>query len=137
MTTFKPCRGCESKKPVEDFHKNLNLCKSCVNAKQREKHKNNPRIKKNFHLKYKYGITLDQYESMLEEQGNCCAICKTDKPGGNGKYFYVDHNHTTNAIRQLLCHHCNFLIGYAKEDKSILLAAIQYLENWSTSSQRW
>ena len=46
-------------------------------------------------MKYKrvYGITIEDYDRMLEEQGGRCAICRTDTPGGSGSRFAVDHNH--------------------------------------------
>jgi hypothetical protein len=80
-----------------------------------------------------YGITLEEYHSKLEQQGDGCAICGIKIPGGNGKNFYVDHNHATGQVRDLLCHNCNFVIGYAKEDVDILKAVVQYLETWRES----
>ncbi|MFF1593111.1 endonuclease domain-containing protein [Streptomyces sp. NPDC058286] len=40
----------------------------------------------------------------------------------------VDHNHTTNAIRDLICTNCNHALGKAKEDPAILRAMAEYLE---------
>lgn len=77
-------------------------------------------------LKRYYNMTLEQYDKMFEEQDGVCAIC-----GGinaNGRRLYVDHNHKTKKIRALLCHHCNHLIGYAKEDITVLRSAINYLK---------
>lgn len=65
---------------------------------------------------------------MLEAQGGKCAICGGE-PGGRWKrQFHVDHNHTTGAIRKLLCHGCNAGIGNFGEDPARLLAAIAYLQ---------
>ena len=83
-------------------------------------------------LKYNYGITIEDYDNKLKEQNNCCAICKSDKPGGNGD-FYVDHNHTTNQVRGLLCQWCNFMIGQSKESPEILRSGIDYLQKWDQS----
>ena len=83
-------------------------------------------------LKYNYGITIEDYDSKLKEQNNCCAICKSDKPGGNGD-FYVDHNHTTNQVRGLLCQWCNFMIGQSRENSEILRSGIDYLQKWDQS----
>jgi hypothetical protein len=46
----------------------------------------------------------------------------------------VDHNHKTNAVRELLCHACNVLIGYARENPQILRAACEYLERHNGGS---
>lgn len=58
-------------------------------------------------LKHKYGITLEIYDAMHEEQGRGCYFC--DKPGpnrGRGK-LVVDHDKETGFVRGLLCRPCN------------------------------
>ena len=67
-------------------------------------------------LKRKYGITPEDYERMLSFQNKCCAICLTSDPSkaaphGKSVYFCVDHDHSTGAIRGLLCFQCNLAIG--------------------------
>jgi hypothetical protein len=39
----------------------------------------------------------------------------------------VDHCHTTGAVRGILCHHCNLLLGHAKDAEDTLLSAVTYL----------
>jgi len=80
-------------------------------------------------LRHKYGITAEDYDRMLLEQGGRCAICRTDKPGR--KFFAVDHNHQTGAVRKLLCMHCNVAIGYLREDPAIARAAAEYLDSFT------
>ena len=60
-----------------------------------------------------YGITPEDYDRMLEEQGGRCAMCRTDDPGGHGgvKHFHVDHDHETGVVRGLLCDTCNRGLG--------------------------
>jgi hypothetical protein len=43
------------------------------------------------------------------------------------KKLHVDHDHTTNKMRTLLCHNCNSVLGYARENPAILRAGIEYL----------
>jgi transcription initiation factor IIE alpha subunit len=65
---------------------------------------------KNWKLKHRYGITLEQYDEMLAEQGGKCYIC--DKHHTEQKFgLAVDHNHTTGAVRKLLCNRCNGILG--------------------------
>jgi hypothetical protein len=139
--THKTCLKCLQEKPIDEFYLNSAQgskkgrswnprCKPCVKEWQREHYKNNPRQKKNFHLKYRYGITIEDYEKTLKEQNNQCAICKTTTPGGRGTYFHVDHNHLTGQIRGLLCHHCNIFLGSAQENVGTLKASIEYLNKW-------
>ena len=131
----KRCNSCDEIYPLSNFHKSkegsngvMASCKPCYNSKIRVKY--NPLVRKSHKLKYKYGITLEDYNNKLKEQGDVCAICKSDKPGGNGD-FYVDHNHTTGQVRGLLCHWCNFMIGQSRENPEILSAGIDYLKKWS------
>ena len=75
-------------------------------------------------LKRKYGLTIDEYNAMLEKQEKSCAICGGVDPK---KRLAVDHNHKTNEIRGLLCSHCNMGLGHFKDDLTLLAKAIQYL----------
>jgi hypothetical protein len=86
--------------------------------------------KRNGKLKYCYGITLDQYNQMLEAQKGVCAICGLleTRKSSNGSYtLSVDHDHKTGKIRGLLCHRCNNCLGTLKDDVYILQSAINYL----------
>lgn len=70
---------------------------------------------------------------MLERQGNACAICRepfaiSDRRGKSAKDPHVDHDHATGTLRGLLCHHCNVLLGHAKDSTGLLREAILYLE---------
>lgn len=73
-----------------------------------------------------YGIDPEQYAALLAAQDHRCAICHTETPGGKGSW-HVDHDHTTKAIRGLLCHACNIGLGNFDEDPARLLAAAAYL----------
>lgn len=76
-------------------------------------------------LKINYGITLEDYDRILAEQGGLCALCKTDDPGR--AYFSVDHDHITLVVRGLLCHNCNVGLGMFKDNVDALRAAVGYL----------
>jgi hypothetical protein len=74
----------------------------------------------------RYGVTEPWYADTLKNQKNLCDICLD--PLVPGRTTHIDHNHKTGQVRGLLCSHCNFLIGNAKEDKFRLMQAINYLE---------
>ncbi len=80
----------------------------------------------------KFGLLVPEYLKMIEDQDNKCAICGLEETRKNrsGKMaaLCIDHNHTTNAVRALLCHGCNQVIGHAMESIEILKSAIAYLE---------
>lgn len=89
-----------------------------------------------------YGITPGRYEEMLEAQGDVCAICsqaetrKDPRTGGTHR-LSVDHDHACcpsqtaacgRCVRGLICHRCNYGIGYFGDVPSRLRAAAAYLE---------
>jgi len=80
------------------------------------------------HLKKKYGIDENGYQSLLASQGGCCAICKTTDPHGRRhNRFHVDHCHKSKAVRGLLCSRCNMGIGSFLDDVELMKKAIDYL----------
>jgi len=79
------------------------------------------------YLRSKFGITLDQYESMVKEQKNLCLICNGIEKDKKKKRLTIDHCHSTNKVRGLLCSACHTLLGMAKDNIEILQAAIEYL----------
>ena len=83
------------------------------------------------HLDKTYNLSGKEYLSMMIAQQNRCAICgqyeKRYTKTGDIKPLSVDHNHITGEVRGLLCNDCNALLGFANEDKEILLNAIKYL----------
>lgn len=78
-------------------------------------------------LKTLYDITLEEFDALLLSQGSCCAICGRDTPGTKRKQWHVDHCHRRDKVRGVLCHHCNVLLGNAKDSWIVLLNAIHYL----------
>lgn len=78
----------------------------------------------------KYGITLEQYNEILERQEYKCAICL--QPSNTmKKSMPVDHNHITGKIRGLLCSTCNTAIGLLKENPDLFIRAVSYLHRYT------
>lgn len=84
--------------------------------------------------KYKYGLTLEEYNRLETEQNNVCAICGNPETqlnvNGEIKKLSVDHCHHTGEIRKLLCNSCNSLLGQCKDNIKILQNAIEYLKEF-------
>lgn len=83
-------------------------------------------------LTKKYGITPDEYDALLEQQGGTCALCHQpervkDRMGRIREWLSVDHDHSTGAVRGLLCHHCNATLGHVNEDAALLLRMVGYI----------
>lgn len=77
------------------------------------------------HLQKTFGITPDDYDRMLEEQGFGCGICG-DAPPEHGP-LHVDHDPRTGEMRGLLCIRCNNGLGQFRDAPSLLRSAIDYL----------
>jgi hypothetical protein len=104
-----------------------------VRTDDRRRHNENKERQVSWTLKSVYGITLEEYNDILVKQNNVCAICNKpekclDYRTGTVKRLSVDHCHTTDKIRGLLCSGCNRGIGYLKEDFTIFEAATRYLK---------
>jgi len=74
-----------------------------------------------------YGLTVEQFETLLAEQDNRCAICRTDELPKRGSW-HVDHNHVTGRVRGILCHGCNVSLGHFRDRIDLLEAAVAYLK---------
>lgn len=80
-------------------------------------------------LKRQFGITVDEFEAMLEKQCGCCAICESELEVGkySNRRLHIDHDHQTGVVRGLLCLRCNTGIGSFGDSPEILANAIDYL----------
>ena len=145
---LKKCNTCDEEKPITEFYKRNDRgatsyrgdCKVCmiskrvswqkknrdkVNAYHREQRKEKPHQEKNRRLKYRFDITLQDYNTMLQGQDNRCRICDI--------IFYdttvacVDHCHDTGKVRGLLCSPCNKGLGHFKDSVDNMGKAIDYL----------
>jgi hypothetical protein len=80
-------------------------------------------------LQRTYGITLAQYDDMLDAQGGRCAICPRPAESMPTR-LHVDHDHKTGLIRGLLCWWCNRkLLTGVKDDADLAEAAADYLRD--------
>jgi len=77
-----------------------------------------------------FGITQADYDRMLSEQGNRCAICRREfSTRDHSKSMpCLDHDHKTNKLRKLLCFRCNIGISQFDESPKHLRSAAEYLE---------
>lgn len=147
----KICNKCFIEKTAKHFFKDkshstglYSICKECKTESTmvwREKNKEyynqsmrdyNQREgrdvwRRNYEYKKKYGITLIQYNELLQKQNNACAICKKTKAGTRRKHFVVDHNHSTGNVRGLLCYGCNRAL-HTLDNFQLLAAATEYIK---------
>jgi hypothetical protein len=123
----KRCRKCHTLKPIEEFYSDhsrsdnpMTHCITCDNKRS-----------KSTNLRLNYGITLEDYETLLLAQNGTCAICHEPEtrryPTGRVSNLCVDHDHETGKIRGLLCHRCNQAVGYLRDRSGLCLSAAAYL----------
>ncbi len=80
---------------------------------------------------WKYGLTLEAYQGMIESQNKLCAICnqpETKERGGKVLALSIDHCHTKSKVRGLLCDNCNHAIGLFKDNPKLMRIAALYIE---------
>jgi hypothetical protein len=107
------------------------LCKSCSTARTRVWAAEHPeeweRHRRRSWLGRKYGITPEEYDERLAEQGGVCAICRRPPEDPRGYKMHVDHCHQSGDVRGILCGSCNRGLGNFGDDADRLLAAVEYL----------
>ena len=143
----KQCAGCRRWKSASEFYAHhrrglQDKCKACKAEYNRAHYLKNKerylasasRTKakpgyRDMILRQLYGIDQATYDRMFEHQGGVCAICAT--PPSNRRRLCVDHCHSTNVVRGLLCDRCNTGLSWFSESRLRLLAAAKYLGSGS------
>lgn len=118
--------------PERKYHA-MGLCERCYASKWNKEHpgqswrKRNPegwaKSRKKSNLKKNYGMTMEQFNAMVEAQGGKCA-----NRGCASGALAVDHDHSTGRVRGLLCHRCNRALGQAQDNRKRLAGLIEYLD---------
>lgn len=124
----KECRGCGQDRPIDEYrHPWMTHCQPCMKQRRRKQYekKGGKDYVYSQLLAARYGMTMAEYQERCAAQGDRCAICGDEPERGR---LHVDHNHTTGAVRDLLCRPCNHALGNAQDDPARLRAMISYLE---------
>lgn len=81
----------------------------------------------------KYGLSVEKFDAILKAQDYTCPLCKRPfeprrKGSGQGKRTpVVDHDHTTDAVRGIICNGCNYGLGCFDDSLETLERAVFYL----------
>jgi hypothetical protein len=81
----------------------------------------------------KYGLSEENFQSMLKTQGGKCYSCLA--PFSNETRIEVDHSHFTGEVRGLLCGKCNRGVGFFDDNPDRLDRAANYVERLSTKER--
>jgi hypothetical protein len=108
----------------------VGLCKKHYDQKRHQDKPLSAKANHAHHIKYRYGITIEDYNDKLTAQNHCCAICKQPEDViVNSKVIRlaVDHCHNSKQVRDLLCIRCNRVLGSVKDNPELLADMISYL----------
>lgn len=92
-------------------------------------------IQREWHMKKKYGITLEDFEILWKKCNGRCVICTdplkrtTPRMGQDRETVVVDHDHKTGRVRGIICGYCNRVLGIFKDDIETFKRAIFYLSS--------
>jgi hypothetical protein len=148
---MKTCTNCKQQKELTEFKEvtpksspkfRRNVCKNCIHKAQekagiercggeKEFKDYRHRISLRCRMKKLYGLELEEAENWLVSQGGECKICRMkigfERRLDRNSVACIDHCHSTNKVRGILCHRCNAAIGLLQESQEIIKSAYEYL----------
>jgi hypothetical protein len=138
FTGTRVCRRCGERKPMSAFHWSSNrkyrrrVCSACLVAEAAERRAQRSseahrRTRFASYLRATYGITIETYNALLEDQGGVCAICRCEFADDARAKAHVDHDHLTGVVRGILCFRCNTAIGKLRDSYTVVARAAEYL----------
>ena len=133
------CRNCSKEHSAvcyNDPEKKEKVLNNGKNWRNRNKNKRQEKIREwrvkhkdkieDDRLKKTYGISLEDYKTLLFKQNNCCAICTKNEKEFKIK-LAVDHDHETGKVRGLLCRFCNQALGALGDNLEGIMQVVKYL----------
>lgn len=137
------CTACSQSKGLDAFALQKGgrdgrhtVCKGCRAARERNRYRENREAvlermrtdpsrrtrQRAIDLRRRYGLSVDEWESLAASQGDACAVCREVRP------LAIDHDHTSGAIRGMLCSPCNLALGHLDDDPERAEALWRYLK---------
>ena len=149
---IRRCGQCGEEKPQSAFSPTVKrgdkvylrtTCKPCAAKHARQWARDNVQrasaTKRRSDLKWMYGMTVADYDTLLSSQGGVCAICRQSETmtrKGKPLRMPVDHDHITGEVRGILCHRCNRALGMLGDNAFILRRAISYVTRFGAAMIR-
>ena len=120
-TGLRLCSCCGERRLLSSFHgkkEKASRCRDCISAS---------------FLRYRYNISLAEFNRLRDEQMGLCKICGavleiSESSSLRTKNVAVDHCHSTGKVRGLLCGMCNKGLGCFSDNIASLEAAVLYLQ---------
>ena len=100
--------------------------------REKEKRERNREYYQKYEVARVRGLTVEQYDQMVIDQNNKCAICgleetRKSRTEGMTTRLVIDHCHKTNFVRSLLCSECNTGLGKFKDSPELFDKAKEYI----------
>jgi hypothetical protein len=138
----KPCSICGEIKSANVFYLNgdtksgrSSACIECNRKREYKRYRDHTAKRKAQAkwgaLKFNFGLTKQQWETLLASQNYSCAICSMPLVAAGPiatPNACVDHDHATGRVRGLLCRQCNQGLGQFKDRSDIAQKAVDYLK---------
>jgi hypothetical protein len=135
-TGLKECTKCKVAQPAENFSRDSkkvdglkSACKECDRIYNSNRHYNNPSFRKEAHLRYRFGLSLEDVHAMRKHQHEKCAICLREFAKLSPQQIHIDHDHATGKIRGILCGKCNTGLGMFDDNPVSLYKAAEYAKS--------
>ncbi len=142
--SHKYCVRCDGIKSTEQFSRNkrskdglFSWCKDCT-GKYRQVTTPDEQARRDSYARSaalkRYGITVEQYNALLQSQGNVCAVCQEPETvinatkSGKVSLLGVDHDHATGKVRGLLCQRCNQALGLLNDEQTTIESLLRYIK---------
>lgn len=108
-------------------------CQECISKKKsiRKRTPEQNLKQKDKALKKNYNITIEQFNDMLKAQDEKCVTCSVDI--SRKGHSNVDHCHSTQKVRGILCPNCNKALGMVGDSIAILQSLVAYLQKHSAT----
>lgn len=127
ISSMKKCCKCKNEVEIGNFYPNKSkstgldsMCKDCRKIDAQ-------RVWAKWIMRA-YRLSVEDYQNMIESQGNRCAICGEYELLDYSKKLCVDHDHSNGKVRGLLCRKCNIGLGGFRDNEQTLKNAIDYLK---------
>lgn len=119
---YVECPQCEDDLPDDPY----GLCRPCTLANVARLEADNYDGDRHRRRLRTYDLEPEHFARLYVFQRGACAICRTALAVDE---THIDHNHSSGAVRGLLCQPCNVGIGFLRDDVQSLTRAIKYLQN--------
>jgi len=111
------CLGCGINEPAPRLNRRKRAnCSECISKALarvvvgRVLPSKTPERAREYHLRHRYGMTVEQWDALFATQGGVCAVCRSIDPR-HVHGWATDHDHLTGRIRGILCQPCNVTLG--------------------------